>query len=272
MRRSDIASMRHGERHNPGRGAARRLGRVLSMLAAVLGLGLAACASIDPPPGPVSAAAPAPPRTVAVSPFASERKRLVESFGGLYSAPATQTYLDGVLAKLAPATDGPVQPYHVTLLNSPVVNAFALPSGDIFVTRGLLALADDTSEIAAVMAHEIAHVTARHAAQRAEFEKTAALFMRVNSQVLSRSEAQDEAEARSKLSIARFSRQQEFEADQIGIKNIGHAGYDPYGAARIPHRARRMERPPCFGRRRGNGRPSRHDGDSSLDARARGAG
>ena len=119
------------------------------------------------------------------------------------------------------------------MLNSPIVNAFALPSGDIFVTRGLLALADDTSEIAAVMAHEIGHITAHHAAQRAEFEKTAALFTRVNSQVLAHYEAQDEAEARSKLAIARFSRQQEFEADQIGIKTIARAGYDPYGAARF---------------------------------------
>jgi predicted Zn-dependent protease len=108
-----------------------------------------------------------------------------------------------------------------------------LPSGDIFVTRGLLALAEDTSEIAAVMAHEIGHITARHAAQRAEFEKTTALFSHVNSQLLAQREAQDEVEARSKLAIARFSREQEFAADQIGIKSIGRAGYDPYGAARF---------------------------------------
>ncbi len=96
-----------------------------------------------------------------------------------------------------------------------------------------MALAEDTSEIAAVMAHEIGHITARHAAQRAEFEKTTALFSRVNSQVLEQRQAQDEVEARSKLAIARFSREQEFAADQIGIKIIGHAGYDPYGAARF---------------------------------------
>ncbi len=101
------------------------------------------------------------------------------------------------------------------------------------MTRGLLALADDTSEIAAVMAHEIAHVTARHAAQRAEFAKTTALFARVNAQVLERSQAPEEAEARSRLSIASFSREQEFEADQIGIKAIARAGYDPYAAARF---------------------------------------
>src|SRR5208282_3405303 len=72
-----------------------------------------------------------------------------------------------------------------------------------------------------------------YAAQRAEFEKTAALFTRVNSQVLAHSEAKDEAEARSRLSIASFSRQQEFEADQIGIKTIARAGFDPYAAARF---------------------------------------
>ena len=86
--------------------------------------------------------------------------------------------------KLAGASDSPEAPYRVTLLNSPVVNAFALPSGDIYITRGLLALADDEAEIAAVMAHEIAHVTARHAAQRAELERTANLFKRVSKQVL----------------------------------------------------------------------------------------
>ncbi len=218
---------------DPGRMVApRRWRRALVAVAAVFGLALAACASIDPPLAPVRPT-PAAAQHATGAPPSPERKRLVEAFGGVYNAPATEAFLDGVLAKLAPASDASAQPYRVTLLNSPIVNAFALPSGDIFVTRGLLALADDTSEIAAVMAHEIGHITARHAAQRAEFEKTAALFTRVNSQVLAHYEAQDEAEARSKLAIARFSRQQEFEADQIGIKTIARAGYDPYGAARF---------------------------------------
>jgi predicted Zn-dependent protease len=121
----------------------------------------------------------------------------------------------------------------VTILNTPVVNAFALPSGDIFVTRGLLALANDASEVAAVMAHEIAHVTARHAAQRAELEKTAALFSKVSTDVLARPEEGQQVEAKMRLTIAHFSREQEFEADQIGIKVIAKAGYDPYAAARF---------------------------------------
>ena len=214
--------------------AVRRRHCVVTPLMAALCLGLAACASVDAPPGPVGEApVAAAPRTTGGAPVSPERKRLIDAFGGEYYAPSTESYLDGVLAKLAPASGASAQPYRVALLNSPVVNAFALPSGDIFVTRGLLALAEDTSEIAAVMAHEIAHITARHASQRAEFEKTAALFTRVNAQVLGQQQAADEAEARSRLSIARFSRQQEFEADQIGIKDIANAGFDPYAAARF---------------------------------------
>ena len=213
--------------------APRRGQRPLMALAAAFAISLAACAAIDPPPTPVSVMPPPAPRAVAGAQASPERKRLTEAFGGVYSAPATEAYLNAVLVKLAPASDAGGQPYRVTMLNSPVVNAFALPSGDIFVTRGLLALADDTSEIAAVMAHEIGHVTARHAAQRAEFEKTTALFTKVNTQLLAQRQAQDEAEARSKLAIASFSRQQEFEADQIGIKTIARAGYDPYAAARF---------------------------------------
>jgi predicted Zn-dependent protease len=209
----------------------RRCGLTLAVMA--LSLGLAACASVETPPAPAGvAAAPAAPRP-AVASVNPERKRLVDAFGGEYRATATEAFLNGVLVKLAEVSNASSQPYRVTLLDSPVVNAFALPSGDIFMTRGLLALADDESEIAAVMAHEIAHVTARHATQRAEFEKTATLFARVNAQVLDRSQVPEEAEARSRLSIARFSREQEFGADQIGIKNVARAGYDPYGAARF---------------------------------------
>ena len=206
--------------------------RLLILAAGALSLGVAACASVDASPrvGETPPAAAEHMPSPAPNP---ERKRLMQAFGGEYHAPTTEAYLNGVLLKLAPAPNGSAQSYRITLLNSPVVNAFALPSGDIFVTRGLLALAEDTSEIAAVMAHEIAHVTARHAAQRAEFEKTAALFTRVNAQVLEHSEADDEVQAHSKLSIAGFSRQQEFEADQIGIKDLAGAGYDPYGAARF---------------------------------------
>jgi predicted Zn-dependent protease len=211
------------------------IARTRIALALVAAAFLASCASVDAPPvkAKANAALVSAPRTTGGSPASSDRKRLVELFGGEYSAPAAERFLNNILARLAPASETPGEPYRVTILNSPIVNAFALPSGDLFVTRGLLALANDASEVAAVMAHEIAHVTARHAAQRAELEKTAALFSRVSTDVLSRPQEGQEVEAKMRLSIAHFSREQEFEADEIGIKVIARAGYDPYAASRF---------------------------------------
>lgn len=152
--------------------------------------------------------------------------------GGEYRAPGAERYINGVLAKLAGATDLPGEAYKVTILNSPSVNAFALPSGNVYVTRGLLALANDTAEIAGVMAHEIAHVTARHATQRAEREKTSELISRVSRtfQTTQRSEQVSEV---SKRTLQSFTHAQEFEADRIGVQTIGRAGFDPYGASRF---------------------------------------
>jgi len=208
---------------------------VFAALVGALALALAACATIDPPSHPTAASLvpTAAPQTTGGAETSPERKRLVDAFGGEYSAPAVERYLNEILTRLAQASDTPSEPYRVTILDSPVVNAFALPNGEIFITRGLLTLANDSSEVAAVMAHEIAHVTARHAAQRAELEKTAQLFTRVSDQVLDRPQEGEAVQARMQLSIARFSRQQEFEADQIGIGVIAKAGYDPYAASRF---------------------------------------
>ncbi len=211
----------------------RMAGRVT--LAAALCFMLAGCASFMPDMLPASGAgvpAGAPTTTGGDTPTSAEHKRLVAMFGGEYRAPAVETLLNGVLTRLAQADDTPGRAYRVTILNTPAVNAFALPSGNLYLTRGLLALANDTSEVAAVMAHEIAHVTARHASQREEAALTADLRRRAASAVQSR-ERGEEVQALEKLSLASFSRRQELEADQIGVSTIARAGLDPYGAARF---------------------------------------
>ncbi|TCR67267.1 M48 family metalloprotease [Bosea sp. BK604] len=163
----------------------------------------------------------------------SEHQRLLAAFGGEYRAPQARAVLDDIVARLAKAGEGQIGTYEITILNSPIVNAFALPTGRLYVTRGLLALSNDTSEIASVMAHEIAHVTARHAVERAEAEAESAVVSQVVSQVLNDPVAGAAVQAGSKLSLARFSRQQELAADQISVRNISRAGYDPYGAGRF---------------------------------------
>lgn len=162
-----------------------------------------------------------------------EHLRLLQAFGGEYRAPKARAVLDEIVLRLAKAGEGQIGTYEITILNSPVVNAFALPNGRLYVTRGLLALASDTSEIASVLAHEIAHVTARHAVERAEMELESALVSQVVADVLKDPAAGAAVQAGSKLSLARFSRQQELLADQISVRNISRAGYDPYGAVRF---------------------------------------
>ena len=176
---------------------------------------------------------PEAPRTTGIQTAENAQKaQLAQLFGGEYHDPKAERHLNAILAKLAAVSDDPGVVYHVVILNSPIINAFALPSGDLFVTRGLLALANDSSEVAAVMAHEIAHVTARHAAQRAELEKNNALISRAASVIQSR-ERGEEVKAYGQLTIAAFSRQQELDADRMGIKTIAAAGYDPYAASRF---------------------------------------
>ena len=173
------------------------------------------------------------PKTLGVDTAVSaEHKRLVRLFGGEYRWSPAQAYLNGILEKLAAASETPGKAYRVTILNTPVVNAFALPSGNLYVTRGLLALANDTSEVAAVMAHEIAHVTAHHAADRAEQEKRTALISKAAS-VIQNQQKGAEVRSLSARSLASFSRQQELDADQIGVKVIARAGYDPFAASRF---------------------------------------
>ncbi|MBI3274401.1 MAG: M48 family metalloprotease, partial [Methylocystis sp.] len=217
-----------------------RLGQCVAT--GLLAISLAACAQFElqgvlPAPGapaPQGNVPPSAPRAGGVETRGSvEHKELVAQFGGQYRAPAAERYLDDILVKLADASDTPGQTaYKVTILNTPVVNAFALPSGNLYVTRGLLALAEDASEVAAVMAHEIAHVDARHSALRAEREREAAVITQAAA-VIQNKQKGDEIGASQRLSVASFSRQQELEADAIGVGVIARAGFDPYGASRF---------------------------------------
>lgn len=217
--------------------ALRRDGFARAALAFAVALAVSGCAELErqgslfsaPTPPPIDK--PAPPRQENRS--SVQHKELLAQFGGEYQAPVAERYLDAILAKLALASDTPGQAaYKVTILNTPVVNAFALPSGNLYITRGLLALASDASEAAAVMAHEIAHVTLRHSALRAEKEREAALISQAAGVIQSRQKGEEER-SRQRLSVASFSRQQELDADEAGVKVIARAGYDPYGAARF---------------------------------------
>ena len=85
---------------------------------------------------------------------------------GVYDDPELQRYVESVGMKLARASQRPELPWHFTVVDEPAVNAFALPGGYIYVTRGILPFLNDEAQLAGVLGHEVGHVTARHSAQQ----------------------------------------------------------------------------------------------------------
>jgi predicted Zn-dependent protease len=163
-----------------------------------------------------------------------QHPRILATYGGEYSDPKLERMVAKVVGTLTFDADNPSpQTYRITILNSPNVNAFALPGGYLYVTRGLLALANDSAELAAVIAHEMGHVTANHGVQRQQKEAEEVLASKVVTDVLGESQVAKVALIRGKLRLAQFSRNQELEADAIGIRSIGRAGYDPFAASRF---------------------------------------
>jgi len=193
-------------------------------------LAVAACSSI---PGGRQILLPDLPKNAeANSPSVREHQRVLAAYGGAYEDPKLHAKLTSIVSRLVAASDRPDLSYKITVLNSPAVNAFALPNGQLYVTRGLLSLANDSAEFASVMSHEMAHVIARHAATREEQARKTELISNVND-LLSDSQVGAMALARSKIALASFSRSQEFEADGIGVGIAARAGFDPFGASRL---------------------------------------
>ena len=160
---------------------------------------------------------------------ASQHPQILETYGGLYSDPKVERTVARIVGRLTQADPDSTETYRVFLLDSASVNAFALPGGYLYVTRGLLALADDGAELAAVIAHEMAHVTADHGLARQRRNERSAIAERVAHQVLPERRART-ATARDRLDAASFSRAQELEADRIGTAMMARAGYDPAAA------------------------------------------
>ena len=164
---------------------------------------------------------------------ARESPKIIASYGGIYSDRPAEIMLAQIVSKLLAAADQPNSKFTVTVLDTAEVNAFALPGGYIFVTRGILALANDESELAAVLAHEIAHVVLHHARARTERARTTDLVDKVVTGVFGADPSTDQSANKAKLSFAAFSQAQELAADKEGIQISGKAGFDPFAAARF---------------------------------------
>jgi predicted Zn-dependent protease len=206
----------------------------LRRLSAIIALGLLASACAGTLPADRQVTLPDPPKQAeAATPTQREHQRILAGYGEAYHNPRLEEVVSRTVDRLVASSERPDLRYRVTILNSPSVNAFALPSGQLYVTRGLLALANDGSELASVLSHEMAHVIARHAATREDHARQAALVSRVVTDVLNDPQTGALALARSKIALASFSRGQELEADSLGVALAARAGFDPYGATRF---------------------------------------
>ncbi len=183
-------------------------------------------------PGQMSLA-PLKSEAFSKSELSRQDRRIKRDFGGIYSNTNLQNYLTGIAQKIW-VISGVIPPKEkVAILDTPSINAFSLPGGRLYVTRGLLALANDEAEIAAILAHEISHVLAKHATARIEREKQAKLVKQVLTEVVTNEEETNISLASVQASFARFSQEQELEADALGIALAQEAGYDPSGAVRF---------------------------------------
>jgi len=157
---------------------------------------------------------------------AEQHDQILAEFGGAYDDPKIAAYVDSIGQFLALTSERPNVKFTFTVLNSPIVNAFALPGGYIYVSRGLLALAGDEAELAGVIAHEIGHVAARHGAQRMSSGIMAQLGLGLLSILTDSPELSGIAQLGAMAAIQGYSRDQEFEADMLGVHYLERAGFD----------------------------------------------
>ncbi len=147
---------------------------------------------------------------------------------GLYDNPALAAYVSRLGLTLAAKTQRPGLPYRFAVLDSPVVNAFAVPGGSVYVTRGILALMSSEAELAAVLGHELGHVSARHSVRRMSEQMLAQIGL-VAGSVISKDFARYAGLAGAGIQVLflKYSRDDERQADGLGVDYSRLAGYDP---------------------------------------------
>ena len=164
---------------------------------------------------------------------------------GAYDNPAVQAYVNELGQRLARQSHRAQLKWTFTVLDSPEINAFALPGGYVYVTRGIMAYMESEADLAGVMGHEIGHVTARHGAQRATRQQNAGLGVLAASVLGAVLGVGDLA---SQLSqgvaagyVAKYSREQELQADQLGAEYLVRNNYDPHNMVDVIQVLKRQE-------------------------------
>jgi predicted Zn-dependent protease len=151
---------------------------------------------------------------------------------GVVNDPALQRYVEGIGRRLAAATERPSLPWTFTVVDSPSVNAFAVPGGYIYLTRGILAHLNSEAEMAGVLGHEIAHVTARHSAAQYSKQTAGSLGLLLGQIFVPELQPFGQvAEAGLGVLFLKFGRDDELQADDLGAGYATAEGWDPRGVS-----------------------------------------
>lgn len=159
---------------------------------------------------------------------AEQHPKLLAEMGGEYGG-TQQAYVRRIGEEVAAAA-GLKGQCTVTLVNSDVVNAFAVPGCFIYVTRGLMAFVNSEAELASVLGHEVGHIMARHGERQQEQSLWSVLGV-IAVSLTGSDRLTRLASAAAEMFTLRYSRTQEYEADELGMRYLRQAGYDPYEAA-----------------------------------------
>ncbi len=199
--------------------------RLVALVALALSAGLAGCAT-NPATGQLQLSLVSEAEEIELG---KEAAQDVRRSVGLYADPALQAYVEEVGRALAARSERPALPWTFGVADDAAINAFALPGGHVYVTRGILAHLASEAELATILGHEIGHVTARHSAAQISRAKLAQLGLGIGSVLLPESLGAlgQLAGAGAQLLFLKFGRDDENQADELGFRYARAAGYDP---------------------------------------------
>ncbi|MBL0926951.1 MAG: M48 family metallopeptidase [Phycisphaerales bacterium] len=170
------------------------------------------------------------------------RPQMLQEFGGEVPSPELRAYVEDVGRRMLPHIEGEYRdlPWTFTLLNSPVINAFALPGGKVFMSRGLAEKLTNEAQLAGVLGHEIGHVTAEHTNERFSQATVAQVAGGLIGAAAGAAGSQAVTEAAGlvvnvggQLVLLKYSRGQEIEADYLGMRYMSRAGWNPLGQQQV---------------------------------------